>query len=36
MARINPNKVNVLIENPKADIDPASVPIRETGMVCRG
>ena len=35
MARINPNKVNVLIENPKADMT-ASVPIRETGMVMQG
>ena len=35
MARINPNKVNILIENPKADMT-ASVPIRETGMVMQG
>ena len=35
MAKINPNKVNVLMENPRADMT-ASVPIKETGMVIQG
>ena len=35
IARINPNRVSVLIEKPKAAIT-ASVPIRDTGIVRHG
>ena len=35
MANTKPNKVNVLMENPKSDIT-AKVPINDTGMVMQG
>ena len=35
MASTNPKSVNVLIENPSADM-PAKVPIRDTGTAAAG